>query len=91
VLQCLSQPIGIYLVGPCLGFSLLDFFINIYFVSYVLWSNCDRVKFWYIGDKFNFCNTRFYIFDRWDFESFASIASFVMATHSCSFNEVSFA
>jgi hypothetical protein len=72
VLQCLSQPIGIYLFGPCLGFSLLDFFINIYSVSYLLWSNCDRVKFCNIGDKFNFCNARFYIFDRWDFESFAS-------------------
>jgi hypothetical protein len=45
---------------------LIGFLLNLYSVSYVLWS-CDRVKFWYISDKWNFCNTRFYIFDRWDF------------------------
>ena len=89
MLQCLSQPIGIYLVGPCLGFSLLDFFINIYSVSYVLWS-CDRVKFWYIGDKLNFC-IRGFIYLTVGILNHLRLASFVMATHSCSCNEVSFA
>ena len=76
------------LIGHCLGF-LLDLF-KIYSVFYVLWS-CDRVKFWYIGDTLNFYNTRFYIFDRWEFLNDLRLASFVMATHSCSCDGVSFA